>query len=130
MMDKLLNSSFYLHLEKGPEVLKRYIIIDVIDSVIKVEKEGKNYKIKSDEIELYLKDLTRKWIDKLYKVALTQTKLKYIDPSYCYKGSKDMLTIKYNQIMLSLCGHVNDDKVKKVFDKFSSEVINYINKNI
>ena len=34
-MDKLLNSSFYLHLEKGPEFAKRFRILDVLDSKVK-----------------------------------------------------------------------------------------------
>jgi len=129
-MDKILNSSFYLHLEKGPEVAKRYKIIDILDGKLNYQRDGEEIALDSDCIEIGVKEITKKWLDKLYKLTLTQTKEKYYDPSYCYKGCKDKLTIKYNQMILSLCGHVNDEKIKKVFDKYSEEVIKFINKNI
>ena len=129
-MDKILNSSFYLHLEKGPELAKRYRIIDVLDSKIKYEKLGENYSLKSDELEIGIKNITKKWLDKIFKVTRRQTKKKYYDSSYCFKGEKDTLTIKYNQIILSLCGHVNDEKIKKIFNQYSDEVFRYIDKKI
>ena len=130
-MDKLLNSSFYLHLEKGPEFAKRFRILDVLDSKVKYEKEGKNVDFDSDELEIGIKEITDKWIDKIYKVTKTQTKTKLdYDKSYLFKGMKDSLTIKCNQIMISLCGHVHDDKVKKVFEGYSNEVFAFIYKKI
>lgn len=109
---------------------KRYRIIDVLDSKVNYESMGKKVSLKSDEIEIKLKEITKKWLDKIYKVTRTQTKNKYYDSSYCYKGEKDTLTIKYNQIILSLCGHVNDEKIKKVFNQYSDEIFEYLDKNI
>lgn len=129
-MDKLLNSSFYLHLEKGPELAKRYKIIDVLDGKIKYETGGKQYDLTSDAIEIGVKEITSSWLDKIYKVTRRQTKNKYYDSSYCYKGMKDTLTIKFNQIILSLCGHVNDERIQKIFDRYSSEIFAFIDKNI
>jgi len=129
-MDKLLNSSFYLHLEKGPELAKRYKTIDILDGNIKYESEGKQYNITSDEIEIGVKEITSSWLDRIYKVTRRQTKTKYYDSSYCFKGMKDTLTIKFNQIILSLCGHVNDERIQKIFDKYSSEVFAFVDKNI
>ena len=129
-MDKLLNSSFYLHLEKGPEFAKRYRILDILEGKVKYERDGETLDLDSDELEIGVKEITDRWLDKIYKVTKTQTKNKYYDSSYCFKGTKDTLTIKHNQIILSLCGHVNDERIKKVFDKYSSEVFEYIDKKI
>lgn len=129
-MDKLLNSSFYLHLEKGPELAKRYRILDILDGTVKYEKDGKCIDVESDELEIGVREITIRWLDKLYRVTKTQTKKKYLDSSYCYKGMKDTVTIKHNQIMLSLCGHVNDERIKKIFSKYSTEIFEYIDKKI
>ena len=109
---------------------KRYKIIDILDGKIKYETDGKQYELTSDAIEIGVKEITSSWLDKIYKVTRRQTKNKYYDASYCYKGMKDTLTIKFNQIILSLCGHVNDERIQKIFDRYSSEIFSFVDKNI
>ncbi len=129
-MDKILNSSFYLHLEEGEDIAKKYKSIDILESNINYNNKGKITKITSDGIEIGIMEIVKRWINKIFKVVLIQTKTQYYNPDYCYKGRKDTFTIKYNQIIMSLCGHVNDLKVQRVFREFSKEVFDYIDKNI